>query len=69
MHGFVLNLEIVVSVEEKTAKYSAMIADNVGYDVIKFRIIQQGKNAEIYSCIDTANAAIQNEIAVFLEQM
>ena len=69
LHGLVLHLEIVLSVQDETADDAAVIADDVGYDIIQSHMIQKGKHPEINARIQNTNQAIQDEVPILFKNM
>ena len=67
LYRLVFYLEIVVSIQEKTAENTAMVTDYVGNNIIQPCPIQQGEHTEIHSRVNHTDAAIQNEIPIFLK--
>lgn len=64
-HGFVLDLEVDHAVEEEAANDAAVIAYDVGNQIMHSQILQKSVHPQIHTSVDHPNQAVQDEIAVF----
>ena len=64
-HRFVLDLEVDHAVEEEAANDAAMIAYDVGNQIMHSQILQKSEHSQIHTSVDHPNQAVQDEIFVF----